>query len=170
MSSLTQYTRFCCGISCNINWLHVQKYIINKDCILYRSGVAVSREKRTTGLCLRTLFMTCCLQSTSLNGLQLNCCSVYLAGCWWVASFTSKVSSLIICPVQNSCWCLFLLWHFSLTWLLLQVHQFSNKQTEMALRVASLDYLGTVASRLRKDAVTSQMDQKAIDRIVKEVG
>nr|XP_046230499.1 nipped-B-like protein B isoform X2 [Scatophagus argus] len=50
----------------------------------------------------------------------------------------------------------------------LLVHQFSNKQTEMALRVASLDYLGTVASRLRKDAVTSKMDQKAIDRILKE--
>ena len=51
----------------------------------------------------------------------------------------------------------------------LQVHQFSNKQTEMALRVASLDYLGTVASSLRKDAVTSKMDQKDIDRILREV-
>ncbi|XP_065107080.1 nipped-B-like protein A isoform X1 [Paramisgurnus dabryanus] len=50
----------------------------------------------------------------------------------------------------------------------LLVHQFSNKQTEMALRVASLDYLGTVASRLRKDSVTSRMDQKAIDRIISE--
>ena len=50
-----------------------------------------------------------------------------------------------------------------------QVHQFSNKQTEMALRVASLDYLGTVAARLRKDAVTSTMDQRSIDRILKEV-
>lgn len=29
----------------------------------------------------------------------------------------------------------------------------------MALRVASLDYLGTVAARLRKDAVTSKMDR-----------
>uniref|UniRef100_A0A3P8Z7Q6 Nipped-B protein n=1 Tax=Esox lucius TaxID=8010 RepID=A0A3P8Z7Q6_ESOLU len=51
----------------------------------------------------------------------------------------------------------------------LLVHQFSNKQTEMALRVASLDYLGTVAARLRKDAVTSQVDQRTIDRILKEV-
>uniref|UniRef100_A0A3P8YZA4 Nipped-B protein n=1 Tax=Esox lucius TaxID=8010 RepID=A0A3P8YZA4_ESOLU len=51
----------------------------------------------------------------------------------------------------------------------LLVHQFSNKQTEMALRVASLDYLGTVAARLRKDAVTSKMDQCSIDRILKEV-
>uniref|UniRef100_A0A672M6G3 Nipped-B protein n=1 Tax=Sinocyclocheilus grahami TaxID=75366 RepID=A0A672M6G3_SINGR len=50
----------------------------------------------------------------------------------------------------------------------LSVHQFSNKQTEMALRVASLDYLGTVAARLRKDAVTSRMDQKAINRIIRE--
>ncbi|CAB1318327.1 unnamed protein product, partial [Coregonus sp. 'balchen'] len=50
----------------------------------------------------------------------------------------------------------------------LLVHQFSNKQTEMALRVASLDYLGTVAARLRKDAVTSQMDQRSIDRILRE--
>ncbi|XP_030647099.1 nipped-B-like protein A [Chanos chanos] len=50
----------------------------------------------------------------------------------------------------------------------LLVHQFSNKQTEMALRVASLDYLGTVAARLRKDAVTSKMDQRAIDRILRE--
>ncbi|XP_066509612.1 nipped-B-like protein A [Hoplias malabaricus] len=48
----------------------------------------------------------------------------------------------------------------------LLVHQFSNKQTEMALRVASLDYLGTVAARLRKDSVTSPMDQRAIDRII----
>ncbi|XP_018423759.1 PREDICTED: nipped-B-like protein isoform X2 [Nanorana parkeri] len=51
----------------------------------------------------------------------------------------------------------------------LLVHQFSNKSTEMALRVASLDYLGTVAARLRKDAVTSKMDQGSIDRILKQV-
>ncbi|XP_066843203.1 nipped-B-like protein [Anser cygnoides] len=49
------------------------------------------------------------------------------------------------------------------------VHQFSNKSTEMALRVASLDYLGTVAARLRKDAVTSKMDQGPIARILKQV-
>lgn len=39
----------------------------------------------------------------------------------------------------------------------------------MALRVASLDYLGTVAARLRKDAVTSKMDQRSINRILGEV-
>uniref|UniRef100_H3CUG8 Nipped-B protein n=1 Tax=Tetraodon nigroviridis TaxID=99883 RepID=H3CUG8_TETNG len=51
----------------------------------------------------------------------------------------------------------------------LLVHQFSNKQTEMALRVASLDYLGTVASRLRKDTVTISVDQKSIDRILRGI-
>ncbi|XP_068011485.1 nipped-B-like protein isoform X3 [Melanerpes formicivorus] len=51
----------------------------------------------------------------------------------------------------------------------LLVHQFSNKSTEMALRVASLDYLGTVAARLRKDAVTSKMDQGSIARILKQI-
>lgn len=50
-----------------------------------------------------------------------------------------------------------------------QVHQFSNKQTEMALRVASLDYLGTVASSLRKEAVTCPVDQGDIDRILSQV-
>ncbi|KAM6105741.1 LOW QUALITY PROTEIN: nipped-B-like protein [Pterocles gutturalis] len=49
----------------------------------------------------------------------------------------------------------------------LLVHQFSNKSTEMALRVASLDYLGTVAAR-QKDAVTSKMDQGSIARILKQ--
>uniref|UniRef100_A0A3Q2CJ54 Nipped-B protein n=1 Tax=Cyprinodon variegatus TaxID=28743 RepID=A0A3Q2CJ54_CYPVA len=57
---------------------------------------------------------------------------------------------------------------FDLNITILLVHQFSNKQTEMALRVASLDYLGTVAARLRKDAVTSKMDQRSIDRILQE--
>ncbi|XP_059830018.1 nipped-B-like protein isoform X2 [Hypanus sabinus] len=51
----------------------------------------------------------------------------------------------------------------------LLVHQFSNKSTEMALRVASLDYLGTVAARLRKDAVSCKMDRESINRILKQV-
>jgi len=50
-----------------------------------------------------------------------------------------------------------------------QVYQFSTKQTEMALRVASLDYLGTVATHLRKDAVHNAVDKEAVDRILKEV-
>lgn len=78
------------------------------------------------------------------------------------------VSAITYLSNRKVCWCLVSLCHFS-SCLVPQVHQFSNKQTEMALRVASLDYLGTVASRLRKDAVTSKMDQKAVDRILREV-
>ena len=37
----------------------------------------------------------------------------------------------------------------------------------MSLRVASLDYLGTVAARLRKDAVCTQ--QTEIDELLEEV-
>uniref|UniRef100_H2ZDM9 Nipped-B protein n=1 Tax=Ciona savignyi TaxID=51511 RepID=H2ZDM9_CIOSA len=40
----------------------------------------------------------------------------------------------------------------------LLVHTFSTKSTEMSLRVASLDYLGVVAAKLRRDAVTSNTD------------
>ncbi len=36
----------------------------------------------------------------------------------------------------------------------------------MTLRVASLDYLGTVAAKLRKDAVTSQLDEKTLADIL----
>lgn len=47
--------------------------------------------------------------------------------------------------------------------------QFSNKSVDMSLRVASLDYLGIVASRLRKDAVSSQDNHGSIDEIVTKV-
>ncbi|KAF4533148.1 hypothetical protein B566_EDAN001690 [Ephemera danica] len=49
------------------------------------------------------------------------------------------------------------------------VKNFMNKGTEMSLRVASLDYLGVVAARLRKDAVTSQLKVDTIDQISKEI-
>ncbi|XP_046372301.1 nipped-B-like protein isoform X3 [Haliotis rufescens] len=49
------------------------------------------------------------------------------------------------------------------------VQQFSNKSTDMSLRVASLEYLGIVAARLRKDAVTSHLNQEMIDDIVDKV-
>ncbi|XP_033738813.1 nipped-B-like protein isoform X1 [Pecten maximus] len=49
------------------------------------------------------------------------------------------------------------------------VKQFSNKSVDMSLRVASLEYLGIVASRLRKDAVSSQLNQESIDEIVAKV-
>ncbi|XP_005090101.1 nipped-B-like protein B [Aplysia californica] len=49
------------------------------------------------------------------------------------------------------------------------VQQFSSKSTDMSLRVASLEYLGIVAARLRKDAVTSQLNQEVINDIVQKV-
>ncbi|XP_025080871.1 nipped-B-like protein B isoform X1 [Pomacea canaliculata] len=49
------------------------------------------------------------------------------------------------------------------------VQQFSSKATDTSLRVASLEYLGIVAARLRKDAVTSHLSQDAIDEIVQKV-
>ena len=51
----------------------------------------------------------------------------------------------------------------------LLVNNFVNKGTDMALRVASLDYLGVVAARLRKDAVQSQLKVDHIDQIIKEI-
>jgi cohesin loading factor subunit SCC2 len=39
----------------------------------------------------------------------------------------------------------------------------------MSLRVASLDYLGIVAARLRKDAVSSQLNESIIDDIIQQV-
>lgn len=51
----------------------------------------------------------------------------------------------------------------------LLVQQFSNKQVDQSLRVASLDYLGTVASRLRRDAVNSQLSEKDIDEIIRDL-
>ncbi|BES94983.1 unnamed protein product [Nesidiocoris tenuis] len=51
----------------------------------------------------------------------------------------------------------------------LLVNNFVNKSLEMPLRVASLDYLGVVAARLRKDAVTSHLKVSTIDQIIKEI-
>lgn len=39
----------------------------------------------------------------------------------------------------------------------------------MPLRVASLDYLGVVAARLRKDAVVSHLKITTIDQIIREI-
>ena len=49
------------------------------------------------------------------------------------------------------------------------VGKFANKQTEVTLRVSSLEYLGTVASRLRKDAVQSKLKLDMIDSIIQTV-
>ncbi|XP_019645750.1 PREDICTED: nipped-B-like protein [Branchiostoma belcheri] len=51
----------------------------------------------------------------------------------------------------------------------LLVHHFSNRSTEMSLRVSSLDYLGMVAARLRKDAVSSELDQDTLDAVMDEI-
>jgi len=51
----------------------------------------------------------------------------------------------------------------------LLVANFVNKNLDMSLRVASLDYLGVVAARLRKDSVTSQLRLKTIDSIIMDV-
>lgn len=39
----------------------------------------------------------------------------------------------------------------------------------MPLRVVSLDYLGVVAARLRKDAVQSNLKLSTIDQIINEI-
>jgi len=61
----------------------------------------------------------------------------------------------------NTSICLFIL--------CVQVKQFSNKSIEMALRTAALEYLGIVAARLRKDAVSSQLNTDMIQDIVVKV-
>ncbi|KAG8180025.1 hypothetical protein JTE90_026629 [Oedothorax gibbosus] len=49
------------------------------------------------------------------------------------------------------------------------VRNFSNKSMDMTLRVASLDYLGVVAARLRKDAVTSQDRKDMINDVIQRI-
>ena len=39
----------------------------------------------------------------------------------------------------------------------------------MSMRVASLDYLGIVAARLRKDAITSRLNTEGINKILSKV-
>ena len=50
-----------------------------------------------------------------------------------------------------------------------KVHTFGLRSTEQGLRVLSLDHLGTIAARLRKDAVTStkQDNDEIIDILSK---
>ena len=47
--------------------------------------------------------------------------------------------------------------------------KFTNRNTEMALRLSSLEYLGVVAARLRKDAVQSKLRIDYIDSIVNAI-
>lgn len=51
----------------------------------------------------------------------------------------------------------------------LLVQKFCNKNTDMALRVSSLDCLGVVAAKLRRDAVSSHLELENIDAIIREV-
>lgn len=48
----------------------------------------------------------------------------------------------------------------------LQVRTFMNKQTEASLRVASIDYLGIIAAKLRRDTVSSNLDKNIIKKLV----
>lgn len=47
--------------------------------------------------------------------------------------------------------------------------KFSNRSTEMTLRLSSLEYLGVVAARLRRDAVQSKLRIDYIDSIVNAI-
>ena len=40
---------------------------------------------------------------------------------------------------------------------------------DMSMRVASLDYLGIVAARLRKDAISSRLNTEGINEILSKV-
>ena len=48
----------------------------------------------------------------------------------------------------------------------LLVQQFSNKSVDMSMRVTSLEYLGIVAARLRKDAINSRLSEDVISEII----
>jgi len=44
-----------------------------------------------------------------------------------------------------------------------------TKSVEKSARIAALDYLGTVASRLRKDAIAVSIDQNAVNDVISVV-
>lgn len=45
----------------------------------------------------------------------------------------------------------------------------SDKSMEMSVRVASLEYLGLVAARLRRDSVTSRAKLSTMDGVVRDI-
>jgi cohesin loading factor subunit SCC2 len=51
----------------------------------------------------------------------------------------------------------------------LLVKNLGNKSLEVSMRVASLEYLGVAASRLRKDAVSAHVKMSTIDRIIADI-
>ena len=57
--------------------------------------------------------------------------------------------------------------NFSCCW---QVQSFSNRGNEQSLRLTSLDHLGVIAARLRKDAITSsEQDHEDLIEILSQV-
>ena len=51
-----------------------------------------------------------------------------------------------------------------------QVHSFSNRSKEQTLRLTSLDHLGVIAARLRKDVITSsEQDHEDLIEILSQV-
>lgn len=53
--------------------------------------------------------------------------------------------------------------------LLYQVKYMSDKSMEMPVRVASLEYLGLVAARLRRDSVHSRAKLATMDAVVRDI-
>ncbi|XP_028966987.1 nipped-B-like protein [Galendromus occidentalis] len=51
----------------------------------------------------------------------------------------------------------------------LLVNNFSNKNLDMSMRTSSLEYLGVVAARLRKDAVQTKIRHEVIDDILRQI-
>lgn len=51
----------------------------------------------------------------------------------------------------------------------LLMQQFTNKSADITLRVASLDYLGVIAARLRKDSLACQLSDADIDDLLDQV-
>lgn len=50
-----------------------------------------------------------------------------------------------------------------------QVKYMSDKSMEMSVRVASLEYLGLVAARLRRDSVLSRAKLATMDAVVRDI-
>lgn len=44
-----------------------------------------------------------------------------------------------------------------------------NKQTEASLRVASIEYLGIIAAKLRRDSVSSRLDRNVIVKLISDL-
>lgn len=63
----------------------------------------------------------------------------------------------------------YLLWTVSSKEWYTQVKYMSDKSMEMSVRVASLEYLGLVAARLRRDSVHSRAKLATMDAVVRDI-